>query len=466
MNSKILFLITFIFAAPFMMICKGQHNLGIATSDNSVINSLYLNPANVAGCKEKIVVSLFSINVGVDNSLGTFSKIGDLSNSLKSNNVASVFQNSGTQNFNMLVPSAEVRGPGILVRIDDKQSIALTTRIRVMNQFNNFDQSLYTAITNPNYVSNGNYTYNAKNFNWTAHLWSDIGLTYGRVLMENDNSSLKAGVTLRYLGGIAYLGFKGSNVDVTYNTGKDSFYAANSDIEYASNILTTTDAVKSGLNSSDLLNRFFGAKDGHGLGADLGVVYIYNPGGNGKKGTNKNTGSHKLSLSASVTDIGAINYKENNSIVNVSGNGYITGTGIINNLNNWTSFRNYMVKQGYTADTASQSTKLYMPTALVLGADYQIYKQYYVNATYINNLANRQNYGNSYYNQFTITPRYDTRLFTIGLPITYSALASDVKIGLGFRVSGFFFGSDDMLALVSDHQHGFDVYAGGYIPIR
>ena len=80
------------------------------------------------------------------------------------------------------------------------------------------------------------------------------------------------------------------------------------------------------------------------------------------------------------------------------------------------------------------------------------------------NVANRENFGNSYYNQLTITPRYDTRLFSVGLPLTYSMLSNSFKAGIGVRVSGFFFGSDDMMALFANHQYGFNFYVGGCVP--
>ena len=130
------------------------------------------------------------------------------------------------------------------------------------------------------------------------------------------------------------------------------------------------------------------------------------------------------------------------------------------------SIKAYALRQGFTADTGSQATKVHMPTALLISGDYQVYKRFYVNATYVANLVNRQLFGNSVYNQLTITPRYDSHIFTVGLPITYSALAHDLKMGIGLRVGGFFLGSDDMLALVSSHQYGFNFYMGGYIPIR
>ena len=275
---------------------------------------------------------------------------------------------------------------------------------------------------------------------------------------------MKAGITLRRLGGIGYLSLKGNNLNVNYYHGSDSFYASHSDLEFASNIVSDQSAVFNGINSGNFLSRIFGATNGSGLGGDIGVVYSHRF-GSADSDNSKNT--HVLVVSGSVKDMGAINYSKNsNSIINVTGNGYLTEQGISNNINDLTSFRNYMKQQGFTADTSAAATKLHMPTSLILSADYQIWHRFFVNATFIGNLANRQNFGNSIYNQVTITPRYDYRLVSIALPITYSMLADDIKMGLGIRISGFFIGSDDMLALLSGHQYGFNVYLGGYVPIH
>ena len=176
---------------------------------------------------------------------------------------------------------------------------------------------------------------------------------------------------------------------------------------------------------------------------------------------------YTLRLSASVLDIGSILYNaNNNSNAELSGNGYLTGTGLKNNISNYTDFRNYVVAQGFSADTGRQNTRVYMPTRMLLSADYDIYKRWYVNVAYIANLANRENFGNSYYNQVTVTPRYDTRWLSIGVPLTYSALSSSFKAGLGIRAAGFFVGSDDMLALFANHQYGFNFYIGGFVPFN
>ena len=151
-------------------------------------------------------------------------------------------------------------------------------------------------------------------------------------------------------------------------------------------------------------------------------------------GENSKSGDvHRLTASAAVIDIGSIKYKTGqNFVVNVTGNGHLTGKGLEDHLGDYNEFRNYVKTQGFTVDT---------------------------------NLANRLNYGTSYYNVLTIVPRFENKFFTIGVPISYSGLAKDVKMGLGIRISGFFFGSDDMLALMSSNQHGLNFYFGGYVPI-
>src|ERR1035437_493933 len=93
---------------------NAQHYLGVATSDYSAINSMYLNPASIADCNEKVVVNTSSFGLGFDNSLGTFSSFTSIINNLGNSNSTSVFNNSGHKNFNMLIPVLEVRGPAVM----------------------------------------------------------------------------------------------------------------------------------------------------------------------------------------------------------------------------------------------------------------------------------------------------------------------------------------------------------------
>lgn len=442
---------------------QAQHYLGLATGEYSAINSLYLNPASISGAKEKIVVNLLSMNFSVDNSLGTFSKLGDIG---KNNTDAFNLSGKRDQPFSMAVPALELRLPAILVSLNDghQQSFALTTRVRAMNQFNHFDPSLYQNIVSDEYIDQ-DYRFTTTNFNWTVHAWSEIGLSYALKVFDKGPHKLKAGITLRYLGGVKYLGLKGRNFDAAYKKGSDTVFASNSDISFASNAIKSDDVFSNGVTGDAVLSSLFGAKSGSGFGMDIGVSYTYQLDGD-ELSDDDNSDGRRITVSAAVRDIGAIKYKQGeNFVVNVTGNGYLTGQGLEDKLGSYEEFRNYVKSQGFTVDTGSFATKVYMPTTMVLGADYQIVKHIAINATFIGNLANRHNYGNSYYSRLTFTPRFENKFFTVALPIGYSWLAKDIKLGLGFRIAGFFFGSDDMLAVLSSNQHGMGFYMGGYVPI-
>ena len=51
---------------------QAQRYLGIATSNWSGTNGMYLNPANIADSRHKFTIDLFSVNVGVNNNLAKF----------------------------------------------------------------------------------------------------------------------------------------------------------------------------------------------------------------------------------------------------------------------------------------------------------------------------------------------------------------------------------------------------------
>ena len=450
-----------------------QFNFGIANSNWSGTQGLYLNPAVIADSRERFTIDIIGVTAGVDNNLGTLKNNGGLIGALSNGNSSDIFSYSNNNSFSLMAPYAKVNGPGCMISINHKHSIAITTAIRGMNQFNNFDQSLYQTITNSSYLPAGDATFTSHNYNYTAQLWSELGASYGGVLLDRPHHEIRIGATIRYLGGMGYVGLKGKNLNVQYRNGNDTVYAYNSDIEYASNLVSTKSAVFNGIGNNNLLSQFFGTKAGGGVGADFGVMYDYitEPARevyemDGVADRVDYTGNrYKLRFSASVLDLGAITYKaDNNANLEASGNGYLTGTGLSNSVGNYTDFKNYLQSRGFNGDTTRQNTRVGMPTRLLFSADYSICKHWYVNAAYVVNVANRENFGNSYYNQVTVTPRYDTRLISVGLPITYSMLSNSMKMGIGFRIAGFFAGSDDLLGLFAGHQYGVNAYVGGSVP--
>ncbi|RYE22766.1 MAG: OmpA family protein, partial [Sphingobacteriales bacterium] len=66
----------------------------------------------------------------------------------------------------------------------------------------------------------------------------------------------------------------------------------------------------------------------------------------------------------------------------------------------------------------------------------------------------------------TVAPRWDNRIFSVGVPITYDFLSSSMKFGAGVRVAGFFIGSDDLAGVFGAKAYGTNVYFGAYVPFN
>lgn len=453
-------LVTMATCLGFPFSVSAQHYLGVETDGWDGINTLYLNPANIAGREERVVVNLFSFNLAMDNSLGTLPASSNVTGTLYGNKYNAMF---GGKPFSMLAPSGEVRGPGVMFRIDNSSCIALTTGVRAINEFINFDPSLYSVIANPAKQFSA-YTGNSRNFSWQAQSWSEIGLSYGTVLSRGENQ-WNVGITVRYLGGISYISLKGANLDAAYSSPADSIHLMNADVEYSSNVANAGNAMKNGFNLSDIASQFFGAKGGSGVGGDFGISYLFRPARNNTEDPLSGNG-YRMRISASVTDFGIITYKgTTDNVLAVKGDGYVTAQGLHDALPDFSDFKKYVATESFAANPSSSDMKMYLPAMAILSVDYQVYQHFYINGTYLANIIDRTYYGNTYYDRAAIIPRYDSRLVGVALPISSGMLAHDLKVGLALRFTGLFVGSDDVMALFSSSQHGFNFYAGGYIPI-
>ncbi|MCW3122513.1 MAG: flagellar motor protein MotB [Flavipsychrobacter sp.] len=436
---------------------NAQQMLGISTSNWCGTKNIDLNPGYIADSRTRFQLDLFGLNFGVDNSLGSL----DFSKAIQSagGNAGSVFTLSKSKEFSIQFPVADINLPGLMVSIDDKNSFAITTRVRIDNQFNNFSRELLSSALFPGQV-NSDVAITSKNFNWTAHMWSELKLTYAREVYNEGEHYIKAGLSIARLGGIGFLSLKGSNLDGHYYKSQDSLRTTNTDLQFATSLVDNGSELANGVGS--IAGQFFGKKGGHGLGADIGAVYEYRP--EETNSDDKSSNKYKVRGAIAITDLGAIKYDALEAKVHA--NGYLKASEVSDAFGNSQSFNNYFTSHGYTLDTGKRSTKVHMPTAMNIAVDYFVASHFYVNATWIKNIANRQNYGNSVYSQLSVTPRWDTRYFCVGLPITYSSLSHSMKAGIGFRLSALYFGSDDLLAFVSSKAYGVNFYMGGSIPIQ
>ncbi len=463
--------LTLLLAASVPVAANAQRYMGMATGNYSSTNSVYLNPANIADSRHKFTVDLFSLNFGVDNNLGTINS-SEIFSGLGADSIGSILKINNQGKFRMMLPYAEVRGPGFMVNLNSKHGVGITTRVRAFNQLNDFDQNIFKVIqgsAGTDFISQGNQ------FNYTLHTWAEIGGTYGGVLYEKGKHQVRAGATVRYLHGGGYVNATSNDLDMSYNSGNNRVTINNTDLTFRTTYLNSPSNSGFGDNLSQALKGL-----GGGVGGDIGVTYEFRPKYekytyemDGKKDNyDRSQPSYMLRFSAAVTDLGSITYKRNNStlsLVNTGNSVSFDANNLKDSVSDYNSLRQFAANKGISIDSNSTGkTVVGMPTALVLGVDYNIadVKGLYANLTFMGNIASTTKPGNSIYSQFTLTPRYENKTIMVGVPITYNLVNSSIKAGLGVRVGGFFFGSDDMLAFVSDKQYGANFYFGAFVPFN
>jgi outer membrane protein OmpA-like peptidoglycan-associated protein len=456
------FTLSLIMASLIPLVSGAQRYLGVATSNWSGLHGMYLNPANIADSRHKLVVDLVGVNVGINNNSASIKQanLSEFFRDEEKRDIGNLFTFDNKEKFSLVIP-AELRLPGIMYSINRKHSVGLSMRVRAMFQVHNFNQTLFKNIVD-NFNPNNNITLQASDFNYTYNQWSEIGGSYGGVIWENDKHQIKGGATLRYLMGNQYMSITTPNLNLQYNPTAQTLTAINSQINIGTNMLSDDNS----------FNFEVSGNNGKGFGGDVGFVYEFRPKAekykydmDGKTGIMDN-GANKylIRASVSVTDIGSIKYSgANNKTGNFKGNGVLKGQEIADTVRSFEGLKNYFVSKGFSADTNNNaSTKVQLPTALIAGVDVNIYKGFYANLTLIQNMVSRSSFGNSYYTQIAVTPRFDTRVFSLGLPITYNSLSSNVSIGAGLRVGGFYVGGDDLFG----NSYGKNFYFGAYVPIN
>lgn len=437
---------------------RAQRMMGVANANWGGTLGMYLNPACIVDNRAVLSLDFASLNFAVDNNLASLNLNQAFGAATGVNGTGKLLTFNGNDKFNVLLPVTELRGPGFMFSLDSMSAFAISTRLRGFNQFSSFDRTLFRTIMDPNFNEASGYSFKSGNFNWTGHMWTELNVTYGRVFYRHHKHFVKAAVTAGFMMGIGFISVHGKNLDATYYN-NDSLVATNTDIRFASSVISKTGELGNGLDDVSLL----GKNAGYGFRADIGGVYEYRP--ENFDPVDFTTNKYKVRGSIALTDLGFMRYG-NAGRADITGNGSMSTGDLARNAANYTDLTKYGNARGFTLDTSRKAAKVGIPTALVLGADYYIVNDLYVNLTWIANLANRNKPGNSYYNQVTVTPRVELKYFTFAIPVTYSGMTKGFKAGMGMRLGWIYFGSDDMLLLVSKKQYGANFYVGGYIPLN
>ena len=454
MKKELLMIAAFLVAIS----TQAQRYYGIANSNYSGINGLYINPGNIADNRLAADIQLVSFNGAVNQNYGYIESFKNLTNAVKDGNDIKFIKNSNTDNVGANV-LGEFRGPSFMFQIGKKQALGFLSRGRVVGSVRGINSNLFTLINDgikDVKVANGT-SFNSGKVNTTINAFTELGIVYGREIMYTGHNYLKVGITLKRYNGIEFssIRFKDFNIRI--------LDTATSKVEFNGSI----EASKSfnnnnGFDNITSNNVLFGGKGG-GFGVDIGAVYEYRD--EEPVSTFRYENKYKFKIGFSIQDLGSMKYEASanneNYLINTNGPKVANKVDTANiEFDDVTSY--FRTIPGVTATKDNRATKVSAPTTVTLYADYKFTKRVYINALFTGGLVGDNKAGNRTAFQAIVTPRFEGKFLDAGLPISYNALSKDVKVGLGLRLGILFIGSDDILSSAAGigKLTGSNVYAG------
>ncbi|TND08003.1 MAG: OmpA/MotB domain-containing protein [Bacteroidetes bacterium] len=303
--------------------------------------------------------------------------------------------------------------------------------------------------------------------------WAEYNFAYGRVMMDQKEHFLKVGGRFKLLQGLGAIYAFIDNLE--YMTQSDSTLTFfKSEVNYGHSTNYNFASIGSGSNAFTDYYKFVSSP---GVGLDIGAVYEWRPDWQKYKfdmdGETdlwmKNKNKYKLKAGLSITDIGSIKYKKG-----------ALSRDFIADINNW-NFRDIsldgdnpiqsfdtLVANTFTVQNDSKDFfRMNLPTAISVTADYQIWKDFYVNFTSHTAVQWKKNDTKVHdLTMFSLAPRWDHKWFGVFLPMNYSQF-KEFSFGTGVRLGPLWVGTTDLgsLLLKKKEIYGADIHFALKVPI-
>jgi hypothetical protein len=205
-------------------------------------------------------------------------------------------------------------------------------------------------------------------------------------------------------------------------------------------------------NFNDYTQSVFGGLNG--VATDIGVTYQW------KDGKEK----YKIKGGLSVRNIGSMTFKDDN---NYNTNYTFTTQGrpplnlnLFENVDNLSEVEAILISNGYLTQIPNKTDfKVNLPTLLTMYADFKIVPKLYVTG-YLQQKMKKDD-GNEQItsrNIFSVTPRVNVGFFEAYLPVSTDDI-SGTNVGFGFRLSGFYLGSNSIITSLTDGKQA-NIYTG------
>jgi hypothetical protein len=449
------------------IVISAQQDLGIRNSNYAGVQSVTLNPSAIADSKLKWDVNVFAENTVYNNtflyiprdSMHIFGFKSIITDIINEQQFLTRYDPQHPNELYNVTFSNEVLGPSFMLSIGNHSAIGFTTAQRVYGNINsitgNFGQNAFVFLQDPTMWDT---TFHDNTARLNSMGWLEYGLSYATTIYAKGRNELKAGITIKYLQGIAAAYFK--NTDLTYNIqNTKQFTFTNSSINYGR---TDYNSLVDSKGINDLIN-------GQGIGGNIGFTYVRlkdlnNP--NYKNFTDSDENNYMYRIGLSIIDLGSIDFNKNSASFHLQANNA--------NYSNWKGSHIYTNAQfdkilsavfyqnDSTKSLVSNHFNMSLPAAISLQADWNVYKNFFLNATIIQSLNHKNNIAVIRPDVYSITPRYEKKWLELSMPLSLLYYGQwQPRFGLAVRAGWFFIGGDAIGGLLKLNDfEGADFYVG------
>jgi hypothetical protein len=435
---KSLKFLTLVFFCNIIILNSNAQNFSsLNVGKNAGVNGLFTNPASIANSNYKWDVNLIgasgSVAFGYNDGLDSVTKRG-----IKGDKVASYLQNNIKINGLLNV---DVYGPSAMLSINNKSSIAISNRYRVLASAKDVG-GLFTQNKSDSLVSLKGLPIQKANFNE----WKEIGITYATTIARNEKQIITAGITTKYITGASNNYFRASNLSGTAFIGEKEY------ISNASGRLEIGNSVDENEKSK-----------GRGFGTDIGFVYEKLNTSNDKQVAST---PYKYRLGISILDIGFVNYIADNKTfadytIHIPA-GEKFETKVLDDKTLLEAKAYLDAKPAYFTNNNPKQKKytVSLPTTAVINFDYAVTNKLFVDLSTQISMIDKDNLYSTYIpNSISIVTRYENKLGAVFLPVSYNEL-SKFNVGIGAKIGAFYFGSNSIFTSVIGKFKQVDFQAG------
>ncbi len=438
--KKCLIIAFFIFSTT--QITTAQHRLGLANSNYGGVTNLMSNPADIAGSRYKTYIGLGQTDLHLTNNYFKFPTLASIvSDSIK----------FLTNNGDYLSVGFDFAGLSWIQSINSKGTFALSSRQRgafqavgiTRNLYSKFGEYLTTNVDQPTDIKGAG-------INLGGQIFSELALSYAHTLVDNGETGLKLGATVKRLTGAFSTGLSLSQIDAVYTKTPsiENYKVTNGQL----NIAYVGSSAFDSLTSTSPADLFKG--NGSGWGFDVGATYELR---SGFFSEDDGTTPYKVRIGVAVTDLGSIKYSGSN--VRYYTKDLKNATINVTDTSGLGSSDDLLKSAGINADSFSTSFYTQIPTMLRINADVRLAKHFFVNAYLAHSIASTYKLGTQYASYIAVTPRLETRYFDASLPLALTNNYKTFAMGIGFRAGPVTFGMDNFTGFFGSAS-GFNAHAG------